>query len=537
MKRFKTRLALILAMVVAATLFAGCSSSDGSTESSTPESNTNTTNNNTNTTNNNTNSTKGGKVIVGISGNPSEFFTPYKQGTLTSYGWTVYEPLAWDKSTGFESCLAESWELDAENNTLTVKLKEGIFFSNGDPLDADDVVFTLTCRQDYGTYGLIGNPSTVEAVDQYTVRVVWDEFSLNFETWILTQYIYSKETFEEKGLDWMLNNMVGTGPYVQSEYIPDVHLTFVRNENYRSTDVPGPDEFEWVVIADNTAMVSAFINGEINVINNWMDLPTTAMLEAEGFTAPNPPVATSMQYYCIPISVNSDDPLSNQAVRTAVYNGVDWDSMATTCHGNNAYHTDALGFKLMPYYQESLEKSDYNVEAAKSALADAGYPDGFETTLYTTVVSEIDATFLQSELIKLGIDAKVSMIDFAQMGDYLTGKAADSGIVLTGTLYYMSNQTDRYVKFTSPVGQYKDIIAYDNRLNELWSVVPASSSMDELNNNLYAYTDALINEYGMIYPMCNAPTLNFYQNWITYNDGAYTISCGFDPFGIFAEEH
>ena len=482
-------------------------------------------------------SADGGKVVLGITGNPTEFFTPYKQGMLTSYGWTVYEPLAWDKATGFEPCLAESWDLDAENNTLTVKLLEGVYFSNGDPLTADDVVFTLTIREQYGTYGVIGSPSTVEALDDYTVRVVWDEFSLNFETWVLTQYIYSKETFEEKGLDWILNNMVGTGPYVQDEYIPDVHLTFVRNENYRSTDVPDPDEFEWVVISDNTAMVSAFMNGEIDVINGWMDLPTTQMLEADGFEAPNPPVATSMQYYCIPISVNPSDPMANQAVRTAVYNGIDWASYATMCHGMNAYHTDALGFTLMPYYQESLEKSHYDVEAAKAALAEAGYPDGFSITLYTSVITEIDATFMQAELIKLGIDAKVSVVDFAQLGDYLTGKAVDSGIVFTGTLYYMSNQTDRYNKFTSPVGQYKDIIAFNDELNALWSVVPAATTMDELNSGLYAYTDALINDYALIYPMGNAPVLNFYQDWTTYLDGAYTISCGFDPYGIIADTH
>lgn len=63
---------------------------------------------------------KGGKLTMGETGDVGEFFSPYKQGTLVTYGWAVYEPLAWLSSDGtWTPCLAESWERDDENFMLT----------------------------------------------------------------------------------------------------------------------------------------------------------------------------------------------------------------------------------------------------------------------------------------------------------------------------------------------------------------------------------------------------------------------------------
>lgn len=104
-------------------------------------------------------------------------------------------------------------------------MRDGVTFSDGDKMDANDVYFTLQSRLEFGTASTIGNPFKVELVDDMTVKVYWDSFSLNCETWILPQYIFSKDTFEAHGgkdnggIDWMCNNMLGTGPYIMKQYI------------------------------------------------------------------------------------------------------------------------------------------------------------------------------------------------------------------------------------------------------------------------------------------------------------------------------
>lgn len=140
---------------------------------------------------------QGGTVSAGLGRNPGDFFTPYNAGVVNSYGWAALEPLAWRKSDGnFYPVLAESWEMNNEDNTLTIKLRDGITFSNGDSLNAEDVVFTHTVRNEFGTQTAIGSPTKIEALDELTVQFTWEDFGLNYEQMVLPQYIYSKETYE-----------------------------------------------------------------------------------------------------------------------------------------------------------------------------------------------------------------------------------------------------------------------------------------------------------------------------------------------------
>lgn len=525
------KLALVLALILAISSLGGCSKSEQGGNASAGGKSVKTEVGH-----------QGGDVVLGVNTNPTEFFTPYKQGTLNSYGWTIFEPLAYDVYDGtYEKCLAESWELDQDNYTLTIHLRQGITFSNGDPFNADDVVFTLTCREEYGTYGLIGNPVSVEKVDDYTVKVTWDSFSLNFEYWILPQYMYSKETFEEKGLDWMLTNMVGTGPYVMDEYIPDVHLKVVRNENYWGETIPGPDSFEWVVISDNTAMLASFLNNEIGQMGNVTDPTMLDQLAKANYQALNTPVNMEMQYWAVPVMLDPEDPLMNKEVRQAIYlYGVDWNAMGKTVAGEGAYHTDAVGKKNMPYYNESLEVSQYDVEKAKQMLADAGYADGFSTTIYALSNMAGEAAFLQDALKALNITAEVETVDYTQInGEYITGNAVKSGIVFSVMAYnmYTTNQDDRFVKFFSPVGTLKGVTAFTDEQVELWNKASQSKSLDEQSENLRNFVKSYVGDEAMLWPMYDNGGKDFSQAWYHLENKAYCTMAGRNPHYIWCDEH
>lgn len=484
----------------------------------------------------------GGKVTLGMTGNPTEFFTPYKQGTLNSYGWTVFEPLAWDRIDGtFEPCLAESWEVDQDQNTLTVKLREGIHFSNGDPLTADDVVFTLTCRQEYGTYGLIGSPISVEKLDEYTVKVTWETFSLNFAGWVLPQYIYSQKVFEEKGLDWMLTNMVGTGPYVMNEYIPDVRFSVTRNENYWREETPGPDEFEWVCVTDQTAMLAAFLNKEIDNLGQVQDPAYLAQLESEGYKAIEMSVSREMQYFAVPISTDPNDPLSDPDVRKAIYlYGIDWDNLALTVGGESSYHTDAIGKQAMPYYAESLEANAYDPETAKKMLEEAGYGEGFATTIYTIPDMAGQATYMQDALRNLGVTAEIVTVDYTLInGEYLTGNAVSSGIVMSVMAYsdYTTNQDDRFNKFFSPIGALKGITDFSEEQMALWENVGKARSLEEQSKALCNFVNSYIAQSALVWPVNNISGANYAQPWYHVEQEAYCASAGRDPRYVWVEAH
>lgn len=536
MKKMKKVTSIFLTLGVCASLLSACggapsssASGAGSTAASTAS---------TSQTEGETTRTKGGDFVRGCAQVIGEFFSPYKQGNLREYGWPCFEPCAWFKGDQkWYPVLAESWEVDNDNYTLTVKLKEGITFHNGDPLDAQDLVFTLQSRLDMGTGSVIGNPVKIEALDDYTVRVTWDYFSLNYETWILGEFIYSKETFDEKGLDWMLNNMVGTGPYVMEEYIPDVHLKFTRNENYWQDIEPGPDTMTWLYMPDQTTQLAAFMNGEIDSILP-MGTSIVEQLEAAGYTGTEAEMPAESQNFAVPISINPDDPLSNADVRKAIFeHGVDWDTMATLLGGTAGYHTDCIGLPAMTYYNEDLEQSSYDLEKAKEMLAEAGYPNGFDTTIIAAASTAQFATTLQAELLKLGINAEVETVDQTLIqGEYLSAKATDSGIVCAGLLFPSSNQTDRFAKHINYNGSYGGSTNWSDECKALWDKIATAKTMDEQNQFLHDYVNYYVHEGCYMWPAYNSKSLTYYQPWCHFSDMAMTGS-GTDPLEIWLDEH
>lgn len=480
---------------------------------------------------------RGGTLVMGSSQPMGEFFNPYKQGQLVGYGWTVYEPLAWMYEDGtWEPCLAESWERDNENNSLIVHIRKDVNFSGGEPLTADDVVFSHAKRLEYGTGSTIGNPTSIEKVDDYTVKFTWPSFSLNYEVWVLGQYIYCESKFEEEGLDWILNNMYGTGPYVQEEFVPDVRLTFKRNENYWRDETPPYDRLEWIQYADANASLAAFLNGEIarSVAANDAD---RAMLAAAGYQEVVSRQASEMQNILIPLSTDESDPFFDVNVRRAVYlHGIDWNGMASTVGGSTGFHTDSLGATGMDYYKPSIEQSSYDLELAKKELADAGYPDGFKTKIYTSAMSAGMATYLQAELVKLGIEAEIETVDYSVIqSEYISSKAATTGICCWGLANPATNQLDRFIKHMNYTATCGGSAVWTDEIKALWDATPTAKTLEEQSENLYKYVERYVITDCQIWPAYNTVSGYYYANWVCFGDHANTSGAGsgYNPFYIW----
>ena len=464
---------------------------------------------------------EGGTVYYAVGDNLGEFFTPYKQGGLSGMGWPCYQPLAWNTDSGdWMPCLAESWERNNEEYSLTLHLVQNACFSDGTPFTADDVVFSLASRKEYNNDSAIGAPVSVEKIDDYTVKVTWDKFSLSYEQWILTQFMFSKKAFDENGLDWMLNNMMGTGPYKLTEFIPDVSLTYERNENYWGSPA-SPDRIKVMYIADPMTMLASFLGGEIDRFLSG-DPVVVDQLLAAGFEPVKLNSTAEAQFLAIPLSVEESDPLYKTEVRQAIFeHGVDWQTMALGLGGSVGYHTDAIGLTGMSYYDPSIEKSSYDLEKAKQMLADAGYADGFKTTIYTSAPFADAATVLQSELKKLNIETSVEFVDYSLVqSDYISAKATRTGICITCLFIPSTPQNDRFVKHINPFGTYGPSSTWQDEIYPLWSAVTSATTQEEEDAALLAYVNSYVHNGSNIWPMYNTATLMFNQDWFKVTENA-----------------
>lgn len=343
---------------------------------------------------------------------PMSFFTVTASSTNADlFIAPAIEPLARIYKDGtYDLLLAESMVRDDEKLTLTVKLREGIQFTDGSDLNAEVLKWTFDTALAAGRAASLGNPTEVKVLDDYTVEIHFATFSLEWENLIGKMYMHSKKAYEEHGEDWCKVNMVGTGPYKLESYEADTKLTFVKNEDYWQGE-PYLDGIEVICLTEGTTAASAFLNKEVDFYNSdnsqIIDMILAAGYENQSLGMPGD-ISIGVFY---PNSTVEGDPWNNVAVRQAVFRyGIDWDAVAFAAKGKYAYASNQFGITGSYHFDDELEDPAYDAEKAKSLLADAGYPDGFDTTIFCTASNSKDATAIQASLSELGIRAEVQVV-------------------------------------------------------------------------------------------------------------------------------
>ncbi len=208
----------------------------------------------------------------------------------------ILEPLAgWDiEKVKMVPYLAKSWSWSEDNLELTVKLREDVTFSDGEPMDADDVIFTWKTLMnpeitDGHTRAYYRHGKNVEKIDQYTVR--WTFEKVFYENFLRAMEVpvHPEHFFEGRSEQEIRNStalVMGTGPYRlrdPEKYTPGEPIELVRNERYWG--VPGPwDRMIFRVISKESTEQIAFQNGEIDLFVAYPD-QHVKMLKDEALVA------------------------------------------------------------------------------------------------------------------------------------------------------------------------------------------------------------------------------------------------------------
>jgi peptide/nickel transport system substrate-binding protein len=312
--------------------------------------------------------------------------------------------------------IAESWEIISDTE-WEFKIREGVTFHNGEPLTADDVVFSFERIIKEGAMegqtsprkGLMGSTSGVYKVDDYTVRFNNDEPNPTFLHGIAHQQIIPKDYFEEVGIDGFLEHPVGAGPFKFVSGTLNDQIVLERYDDYYggSPEIPpvGPPALKRVifkVIPETSSAIAALKNGEVNIISA---IPPDMVQNLRDDPNINVKTVQGTRVYMLEMN-NKMPPFDNPKVRQAMNYAINTDMILETIYEGNATR---LSGALMPYSlgaNPNLKPYEYNPEKAKQLLKEAGVTN-LKVVIDTEPKRQNVASAMAAMLQEIGIDAQV----------------------------------------------------------------------------------------------------------------------------------
>jgi peptide/nickel transport system substrate-binding protein len=362
----------------------------------------------------------GGKIRFIIPAAPSSpigtpWEAPFGNACQTICLEAMLTPLA--DSTLLPKLASFEMGYDLVNPSQTFKLIKGVKFHDGTDLNAQVVKWSLQKLIDSHMFASVSyfKPDQLTVVDDYTLKCPMTEWrNSNMPARAMNEgYIVSPTALEKNGLDWMRVNMVGTGPYIQSDYQRDVSLTAKRNPNYWQTGKPYVDEIQYLFVSDSLTQQALFKSGGAEVYDTSGSAMVASQLAAMGYNILS---VMSGAYVLLPDSANKESPWSNLKVRQAVEYALDKDSIAKTFGYGYWQGATQAPSPQAPAYVKSITGRKYDVTKAKALLTEAGFPNGFKTKIYAQDNADRNVLIaLQSGMAKVGIDASLEVVQAAGM--------------------------------------------------------------------------------------------------------------------------
>lgn len=308
-----------------------------------------------------------------------------------------------------EGLIAESWE-QTSDTAYTFKIREGIKFHDGSDLTAEDVKFSLDRAINSAAVSYIVDfIDEVTVVDDYTVDITTKEpyapairnLSVPFSAIVPKALVEADE-------DAFILNPVGSGPYKFVEWKQGDSVTLAANEDYFA-GAPATPNLVMKVIPEAAQRTIALETGEVDLAYDILPNDLSKIEDNAALTLYDAPSLT-----CFYVSMNMNKaPFDNQLVRDAINYAIDRELIVETIASGSGLPADAIIAPDVFGYAD-VDDYEYNPEKAKELLAEAGFENGFQTSIWVndnqTRVEVCGA--IQAMLQDVGIECDVEIIEF-----------------------------------------------------------------------------------------------------------------------------
>ncbi|WP_428909767.1 glutathione ABC transporter substrate-binding protein [Niallia sp. Krafla_26] len=339
----------------------------------------------------------------------------------------IYDTLVTqDGNMELQPSLAESWE-QVDDTTWEFKLREGVTYHDGSTFNAEVVKANIDRILD----PKVASPAAfmynmvkeVQVVDEYTVRFI-TEFPFAPLPAHLAHPVggmISKDQIEadyaamesgEKAGSVINEHPIGSGPFKFKEWKTGQSITLVKNDDYWNTPAL-LNSVTFKVVPEDLTRISELTTGDSHIS---MPLSPSDVAQVEGTDGMHVQrqESSSLSY----IGFNMDKkPFDDVRVRQAISMAIDKEEIIKGIYDGVGIPANGPLAPGIFGYDKDLKAPEYNIEEAKKLLAEAGYADGFSTTIWVNDDRQrVDtATNVQAQLAKIGIDAKVETLEFGAM--------------------------------------------------------------------------------------------------------------------------
>ncbi len=359
--------------------------------------------------------------------------------------------------------LADSWEWAADGNSVTFRLPANAQWTDGTPITADDIVFSLDRMSDltkirprvrniapYYENSVALDPQTVQVNTKFSNPAALLPFLATGYMVMLPKHVLDGRADAEEFFDTP-ENIVGSGAFTFVNHERGSSMKIERNDNYFKEGLPFLDSITAFVISDKNTHMSAFITGQID-FSPGMGLNET---DANGFVRKIKDKgklfysgANLMRFYQINFN---NEPVNDPRVRRALYLALDreevnrvmrlgkaklgvpffpgtqWSSSeeeVATWPGYRYVDGNGTPLTTAPYGVEGVQKDPRDIDMAKALMAEAGHAEGVEIEYHTYALLKEVPVLLKAQFAKIGVDLKIKITDTTtgfnaeQAGDY-----------------------------------------------------------------------------------------------------------------------
>lgn len=412
------------------------------------------------------------------------------------------------------------WASDTE---LDINLRQGVKFHNGQEMTADDVVYTLNFAADPANKVKTQRYSDwidhVEKTGPYAVKIMLKEpFPAALEFLSGANPIYPKAYYAKVGPDGFGLKPIGTGPYKIVEVEAGKKVVMVKNENYFKDSPKGQPsigKIVWRTLPEINTQIAELMTGALDWI--YLVPPDQAAQLANVPTITVTPAETMrigyLQFDAADRSGKEHgmaNPFADLRVRKAVNHAINREAISKNLIGGQSRIIYSACFPSQFGCEQDVEKYAYDPAKAKALLAEAGYPDGFETELFA-YRDRPYAEAMVGDLAAVGIKAKLMMMKYSALREKARAGKAQLQFLTWGSysINDVSAITSHFFEFEA------DDLALDPTVRD--QLMAADSSIDvEKRRSLYSQALKRIADQAYWCPMFTYVSNNCYSSELDF---------------------